>query len=178
MSQEVMKIHRMMMRLTAELRDIYEDFLGKLYSVFDEMPLEGNGAEISERIVSLADDFYRKLVWRVIRFIRLSVLPEAAEGRDSTSGGNFLDVIKKFQEAVKSRLLADMKYRVLSVLENAKSMTYKDLAKVLGISESSLRKYIRELEALNFVKVDKSVRPFRVVFLGAPWVYSASELSV
>lgn len=158
----------MMMKMTAELRDIYEEFAGLLSSTLDEMPVDGDAYE---KILGIFEQFYHKIVWKVVRFMKLTLLPHnASEKKEGAAAPE--DLIREYREYVKSRLSNDLKYKILAILESSKTLTFRKLTSILNLSESSLRRYVRELEELKYVKVDRSTKPFRIIFLSAPWDFS------
>ena len=60
-------------------------------------------------------------------------------------------------------------FKLLKIIQRARRVTYKDLAKTFGKKPTAVRKLVKSLEKMGYVAVDKKSRPHTVVFLSAPW---------
>lgn len=68
-------------------------------------------------------------------------------------------------------LSQDKKYKILSLLEKErKSLNYTEISKQLSLTQSKVREYIKELEKINLISVDKTKKPYTVTLKQTLWV--------
>ncbi|MHA1470748.1 MAG: winged helix-turn-helix transcriptional regulator [Candidatus Asgardarchaeia archaeon] len=60
-------------------------------------------------------------------------------------------------------------FKILSIVEERKSLTKSELLTITGLSNKKISRVLKELEGEGYIKIDKSRRPYRIIFLKSPW---------
>ncbi len=84
------------------------------------------------------------------------------------------DIKRKMKEICTSDKIRRI-YRTLSVIEEASKrgeepLTYFKIAALLGKSEGTVKAHTRELEKLGHIRVNRSSKPYQIIFVSAPWI--------
>ena len=189
----VLRLLGIMYDLRAKWEKKLEHVLGRYASQRDykEKPtslnLEDTFLDIKDIVLSQFADFHSELSKSVVKYVQALIekyvstiedLKRRVEALDTH--GNVVEDLRKevevlrektakLQEFIKRELTKNVKYRILTVLEESGSLTTRDLVEKLKVSEGQVRKCLRELKSERFVEMKKDVRPYVIILLKTPW---------
>ncbi|GEM_PF-1759708 len=78
-------------------------------------------------------------------------------------------VMRDHCSRLKELLAKDEKYNILAVLDEVGEGSYSEISEKLGVSKAKLMKYVKELEAVGLVEVERSKSPHIVRVKNVPW---------
>lgn len=149
--------------------------------------LEETSLDIKDIVLGHLADFHSELSRSVVKYVQgliekyvstIEDLKKRVEALDTR--GNVVEDLRKeveilrektvkLQKFIKRELTKNVKYRILTVLEESSNLTTRDLVEKLKVSEGQIRKCLKELKSEGFVEMKKDVRPYVIILLKTPW---------